>query len=145
LGSTETRANGSTSRREPAKTWAGKPKPLAKRRRTFRLWRGDCGRGGPAARRYARGQAPPGRHHLTDVMIRNASLAPAAGIGLRAPHVAQVLSSRPRVAWFEVHSENYFAEGGAGIAALERIRADYQVALHGVGLSLGSTDPIDEG
>jgi uncharacterized protein (UPF0276 family) len=78
-------------------------------------------------------------------MARNASLPPAAGIGLRAPHVAQVLSSRPRVAWFEVHSENYFASGGAAIAALERIRTDYEVALHGVGLSLGSTDPLDEG
>ena len=78
-------------------------------------------------------------------MTRNASLPPAAGIGLRAPHVAQVLSSHPRVAWFEVHSENYFAEGGSAIAALERIRADYEVALHGVGLSLGSTDPLDEG
>jgi uncharacterized protein (UPF0276 family) len=78
-------------------------------------------------------------------MTRNASLPSAAGIGLRAPHVAQVLSSRPPVAWFEVHSENYFAEGGAAISALERVRADYRVALHGVGLSLGSTDPLDEG
>jgi len=68
-----------------------------------------------------------------------------AGIGLRAPHVGQVLAERPPVPWFEVHSENYFADGGPALAALERIRADYPLSLHGVGLSLGSTDPLDLG
>jgi uncharacterized protein (UPF0276 family) len=67
----------------------------------------------------------------------------AAGIGLRAPHIAQVLEERLPVPWFEVHSENYFAEGGASHAALERIRADYPLSLHGVGLSLGSADKLD--
>lgn len=67
----------------------------------------------------------------------------AAGIGLRAPHIAQVLEERPPVPWFEVHSENYFAKGGAAHAALERIRADYPLSLHGVGLSLGSADQLD--
>jgi len=67
----------------------------------------------------------------------------AAGVGLRAPHVREVLATRPAVAWFEVHSENYFADGGTALAALDRIRADYPVSLHGVGLSLGSTDPLD--
>jgi hypothetical protein len=67
----------------------------------------------------------------------------AAGVGLRAPHVREVLATRPSVAWFEVHSENYFADGGTALAALDRIRADYPVSLHGVGLSLGSTDPLD--
>ena len=69
----------------------------------------------------------------------------AAGIGLRSPHVGIVLAQRPPVPWFEVHSENYFADGGLALAALERIRADYPVSLHGVGLSLGSTDPLDTG
>jgi len=46
------------------------------------------------------------------------------------------------VAWFEVHSENYFAEGGPALAAIDRVRADYPLSLHGVGLSLGSTDPL---
>ncbi len=77
-------------------------------------------------------------------MIR-ASLPAAAGIGLRAPHVREVLERRPPVAWFEVHSENYFADGGAALAALDRVRADYPVALHGVGMSLGSADPLDTG
>jgi len=66
-----------------------------------------------------------------------------AGIGLRAPHVGRVLAERPPVPWFEVHSENYFADGGRTLAALSRIRADYPIALHGVGMSLGSVDPLD--
>jgi uncharacterized protein (UPF0276 family) len=71
------------------------------------------------------------------------ALPTAAGIGLRAPHVAQVLAERPPVPWFEVHSENYFAGGGPVLSALDRIRANYPLSLHGVGLSLGSTDPLD--
>ena len=67
----------------------------------------------------------------------------AAGIGLRAPHVAQVRAERPRTAWFEVHSENYYADGGPALAALDDIRRDYPISLHGVGMSLGSTDPLD--
>jgi uncharacterized protein (UPF0276 family) len=67
----------------------------------------------------------------------------AAGIGLRAPHLTEVLSTRPALAWLEVHSENYFAAGGAHIEQLERIAALYPLSLHGVGLSLGSTDPLD--
>jgi len=67
----------------------------------------------------------------------------AAGVGLRAPHVREVLATRPALPWFEVHSENYFADGGPALALLARIRADYPVSLHGVGLSLGSTDPLD--
>ena len=55
----------------------------------------------------------------------------------------EVLDRRPAVPWFEVHSENYFADGGPALATLERIRAGYPVALHGVGLSLGSTDALD--
>lgn len=71
------------------------------------------------------------------------SLPAVAGIGLRAPHVAEVRGSRPSIGWFEVHSENYFVDGGPSLAALEVIRADYPVSLHGVGLSLGSADALD--
>jgi uncharacterized protein (UPF0276 family) len=73
----------------------------------------------------------------------NRPLPDAAGIGLRAPHVAHVLAQRPPVPWFEVHSENYFADGGPTLTALDRIRADYPLSLHGVGTSLGSTDALD--
>jgi uncharacterized protein (UPF0276 family) len=77
------------------------------------------------------------------VSSRATPLPPAAGIGLRAPHVAQVDAERPPVAWLEVHSENYYIDGGPALAALERIRRDYPLSLHGVGMSLGSTDPLD--
>jgi uncharacterized protein (UPF0276 family) len=66
------------------------------------------------------------------------------GIGLRAPHVAQILERRPALGFLEVHSENYFGAGGKPLAALERLRRDYTLSLHGVGLSLGSADPLDE-
>ncbi len=64
------------------------------------------------------------------------------GVGLRTPHYPEFINSRPDVAWLEVHSENYFGEG-PGVAALEKIRANYPISLHGVGLSLGSADVLD--
>jgi uncharacterized protein (UPF0276 family) len=66
------------------------------------------------------------------------------GIGLRAPHYSEVLGRRPPLAFLEVHSENYFAAGGQPLAWLERFRGEYALSLHGVGLSLGSADPLDE-
>ncbi|MFO1415415.1 MAG: DUF692 domain-containing protein [Burkholderiales bacterium] len=75
----------------------------------------------------------------------SAALPVAAGVGLRAPHVRHVLATRPPVPWFEVHSENYFGDGGPALDALLEVRADYPIALHGVGLSLGSADPLDRG
>ena len=66
----------------------------------------------------------------------------AAGIGLRFPHHDQVLQQRPRVAWFEVHAENYFG-GGAARRVLASVRRDYPLSLHGVGLSLGSAEELD--
>jgi len=70
-------------------------------------------------------------------------LAAAVGIGLRSVHVADVIATRPAVAWLEVHAENYMASGGPTLAALGRIRESYPVAIHAVGLSLGSADPLD--
>jgi hypothetical protein len=64
------------------------------------------------------------------------------GIGLRAPHVGEILARRPAVAWLEVHAENYLG-GGPAVRALERLRADYPLSVHGVGLSLGSADGLD--
>jgi uncharacterized protein (UPF0276 family) len=72
-----------------------------------------------------------------------ASAIPAtAGIGLRAPHIAEILAIRPALGWCEVHPENYMG-GGAALARLRAIRRDYPVSLHGVGLSLGSADGVD--
>lgn len=66
-----------------------------------------------------------------------------AGIGLRSHHFREILDAPPPVAWMETHPENYFGDGGAPIRLLERIRARYPLSFHGVGLSLGSTDPLD--
>jgi uncharacterized protein (UPF0276 family) len=65
-----------------------------------------------------------------------------AGIGLRAPHYRELLERQPDIGWVEVHSENYFGEGGQPHWFLERVRRDYPLSLHGVGLSLGSADPL---
>jgi uncharacterized protein len=69
--------------------------------------------------------------------------AHCSGIGLRSQHHAEFLERRPAVGWVEVHSENFFARGGMQREVLARVRADYPVSLHGVGLSIGSTDPLD--
>ncbi|MEP7245023.1 MAG: DUF692 domain-containing protein [Gammaproteobacteria bacterium] len=53
------------------------------------------------------------------------------------------MANRPAVGWLEAHSENYFARGGSHSRVLAKVRAVYALSLHGVGLSLGSTDPID--
>ena len=66
-----------------------------------------------------------------------------AGIGLRSAHHEDVIARRPPVAWLEVHSENYFHDGGPHLAALERVREHYPLSLHGVGLGLGSVEPLD--
>lgn len=65
------------------------------------------------------------------------------GIGLRQPHYAQVLEERPHLAFVEVHSENFFADGGAALAVLHEARSHYPVSLHGVGLALGSAAGLD--
>ena len=66
----------------------------------------------------------------------------AAGIGLRGPHHTEVLTDTPAVAWLEAHSENFFASDSIACLALEKIRADYPLSLHGVGLSIGSAGPL---
>jgi uncharacterized protein (UPF0276 family) len=72
-----------------------------------------------------------------------AAIPCTAGIGLRAPHYHDILSTRPPAGWFEAHSENYFGAGGQPLHFLERIRGLYPLSLHGVGLSLGSVDALD--
>ncbi|MBS1159813.1 MAG: hypothetical protein H6R15_2232 [Proteobacteria bacterium] len=71
------------------------------------------------------------------------SLPISAGLGLRAPHLRQVRQEMPAIAWFEVHSENYFVSGGPALAVLEEIRQNYPLSLHGVGMSLGGADDLD--
>lgn len=65
------------------------------------------------------------------------------GIGLRSPHIKEVLNTRPDVPWFEILADNHSAPGGRIVAELEQIRAHYPITFHCVGMSLGSVDPLD--
>jgi uncharacterized protein (UPF0276 family) len=65
------------------------------------------------------------------------------GLGLRPPHYHAVLDTQPQVDWFEILSENYMVPGGKPLHFLDRIRADYPMVMHGVSLSIGSTDDLD--
>ena len=65
------------------------------------------------------------------------------GIGLKAVHFHEIIAARPSVGWFEVHTENYMGAGGPTHHYLETIAEHYPLSMHGVGLSLGSTDPLD--
>lgn len=70
----------------------------------------------------------------------NALIPAQAGIGLRSRHYRDIIEQRPGIGWLEAHSENYFGKGGAHLRHLHKMRADYPISLHGVGMSLGSAD-----
>lgn len=61
-----------------------------------------------------------------------------AGVGLKAEHYQRILSETPDVGFFEVHAENYMGAGGPPHRYLARIREQYPLSLHGVGLSIGA-------
>lgn len=65
------------------------------------------------------------------------------GVGWRHAHYAELLAQQPALDFLEVHSENFFAVGGATLAVLERGRSCYAISLHGVGLSLGAAAGLD--
>jgi len=71
-----------------------------------------------------------------------------AGVGLKPQHFTDIFSSTDtttrNVAWFEIHPENYFSAGGRNHDYLDKIRTDYPLSMHGVGLSLGSADGVDK-
>lgn len=71
------------------------------------------------------------------------SLPPAVGVGFRPQHFSAILERPGSVGFFEVHAENYMGAGGPPHAMLEKIRRDYPLSVHGVGLSIGGRDPID--
>ncbi len=70
------------------------------------------------------------------------------GIGLRAPYIEAIIKNpqkfTKKIGWFEVHSENYYGEGGASLASLKKIREDFPISLHSVGNSLGSANSLDK-
>ena len=85
----------------------------------------------------------PGSAQRTAARRATSPIPATAGIGLRAPHYRDLINNPARIGWLEVHSENYFGAGGPPHVYLEQLRKDYPLSLHGVGLSLGSTDPLN--
>jgi uncharacterized protein len=76
--------------------------------------------------------------------MTSAPALPCVGIGWRQPHYETLLAERPALGFIEVHSENFFADGGITLAVLEAGREAYDVSLHGVGLALGSAAGLDD-
>ena len=66
-----------------------------------------------------------------------------AGVGLKPSHVEAILAEKPEIGFFEAHPENYMGDGGQPHHDLARIRRDYPLSLHGVGLSIGGARPLD--
>jgi uncharacterized protein len=67
------------------------------------------------------------------------------GVGLRRPHYTEILEHRPAaIDWFEVTTENFMVEGGRPLEVLEDLRTSYPIVMHGVSLSIGSTDPLNQ-
>jgi len=66
------------------------------------------------------------------------------GLGLRIPHYQAILDNEPAVDWFEILSENYMVPGGKPLHFLDRVRSRYPIVMHGVSLSIGSTDPLNK-
>ncbi|MCB1198504.1 MAG: DUF692 domain-containing protein [Deltaproteobacteria bacterium] len=66
------------------------------------------------------------------------------GLGLRSPHIDYILATKPMVDWFEVVTENYMHTRGNSFQKLMSVRKDYPIAIHGVSLSIGSTDEFDQ-
>lgn len=75
--------------------------------------------------------------------IQTSPVTTPVGIGWRHPHYRELLERRPALSFLEVHSENFFAEGGAALEVLDQGRSLYPISLHGVGLSLGSAVGLD--
>jgi hypothetical protein len=69
--------------------------------------------------------------------------ANAAGAGLKPEHAEDIFGQPRQVDFFEIHAENYMGRGGPPHDLLRRIRADYPLSIHGVGLSIGGTAPLD--
>lgn len=66
------------------------------------------------------------------------------GLGLRVPHYETILATLPKIDWFEVISENYMVPGGKPLNYLDRIREHYPMVMHGVSMSIGGTDPLNQ-
>ena len=66
------------------------------------------------------------------------------GLGLRPEYYDTIVETRPDVDWFELLSENFMVDGGKPLHFLDRVRENYPVVMHGVSMSIGSTDPLNQ-
>ncbi len=66
------------------------------------------------------------------------------GLGLRTDHYQDIIDQKPAVDWFEIITENYLVPGGKPLYYLDQIKENYPIVMHGVSMSLGSTDPLDK-
>ena len=66
------------------------------------------------------------------------------GLGLRHEHYEEIVANPGKVSWFEALSENYMVDGGMPLDWLDKFRRDYPMALHGVSMSIGSIDPLNQ-
>ena len=71
-------------------------------------------------------------------------LPASAGVGYKEQHFREILESPGDVAWLEIHAENYMGKGGRPIAQLRRLRENFPISCHGVGLSIGGEEVPDE-
>ncbi|HTY55702.1 MAG TPA: DUF692 domain-containing protein [Candidatus Binataceae bacterium] len=92
-------------------------------------------------------QAARAAHGLCHPRVKSMNRAEFAslgfGVGLRRPHYSHILETNPKMDWFEVISENFMVDGGRPLEVLEGVRNNYPIVLHGVSLSIGSSDPLD--
>ena len=65
------------------------------------------------------------------------------GVGLRSPHIIDIITQRPQLGWLEIHSENYFNPHSLARQQLRQLQSNYPISCHGIGLSLGSADPLN--
>ncbi|WP_339514528.1 MNIO family bufferin maturase [Pseudomonas sp. RL_15y_Pfl2_60] len=82
--------------------------------------------------------------HASSASDRHLTLPVRAGLGLKTQHIPQILSEQPDIGFFEVHAENYMVAGGPFHHYLTQIRQRYALSIHGVGLSIGAEQAIDE-
>lgn len=83
------------------------------------------------------------KEHASPQSVSMVMPANAAGTGLKPEHAEDIFGQPRQVDFFEIHAENYMGRGGPPHDLLRRIRADYPLSIHGVGLSIGGTAPLD--
>lgn len=85
---------------------------------------------------------PTDQYHAHAASLHANSIQ-AVGVGLRSQHYQLVANTLPDAPWLEVLTDNYMGDGGQPLHYLEKIRAHYPITFHGVGMSLGSSGPLD--